>query len=92
MSEQLFRAARRVVEKLPAGLDRSWQGVGMFALPIDCLIDLQEAVNAPDSARAHCLGCGTAQGLGQPVRSWCDRDGCRERYERSIRRDGMAYP
>lgn len=92
MSEQLFRAARAVVEEMSTSVSTAWQGEGVIAIPIRKLIELEEAIQSYGIRRSSCPGCGTPLGIGQPLRDYCARDGCRERYERRIRRDGMAYP
>lgn len=81
MSEQLFRAARAVVATLPADPPAAWQGTGVLAVPIPLLLDLQEAVQAPDIRRMSCSTCGTKLGIGEPVQPFCGREGCREQYE-----------
>lgn len=92
MSEQLFRAARAVVEEMSTSVGSAWQGEGVIAVPIVKLLALEDAVNAPDIARMHCLGCGTALGIGEPVKSSCGRLGCRERHDARPRLQRPEYP
>lgn len=71
----LEKAARAIDRAVPVGLSIE---EGVFAIPIKHLLALREALDHADMFRAHCLGCGAALEIGEPVKRHCDRPRCRE--------------